>query len=81
MNSLGHLLLTEMANRSPGMIPEDLDYAGTSLASVLRNGPVIELAGRPWTRDERLAERLGAADQLAWRAAALVLGRIVTVAG
>ena len=62
------------------MIPEGLDYAVTSLASVLRKGPVIELAGRPWTRDERLAERLGTADQLAWRAAALVGGRIVTVA-
>jgi hypothetical protein len=55
---------------------KNLDYAITSLVSVFRNGSEIELAGQPWTREERL----GTADQIAWKAATLVGGRLVTPA-
>ena len=62
------------------MTPQTL-YAVTSLVSVFRSGSAIELAGRPWARDEHLFDgHLGTADQLALRAAGLAGGRVVTMA-
>src|SRR5271156_5242595 len=54
----------------------NLGFAITSLVSVFRNGEAVELAGQPWTGEERLADRFGTANQLAWKAATLVAGRL-----
>jgi hypothetical protein len=62
------------------MQDETLNFAITCLASVFRTDDLIEVAGHPWSREERLADRFGTADQIAWKAATLVGGRFVTAA-
>ena len=62
------------------MQDETLNFAITCLASVFRTDDVIEVAGHPWSREERLADPFGTADQIAWKAATLVGGRFVTAA-